>query len=122
MDISNKSYSIRIRNANNSEQIWDFDFENDIIIGRYENCHIRLSDKSVSRQHCRIYFNEGFIIENLSNTNKTKLNGSPVETQFMLSDNDSIICGRETLIVDSITCVDSKADENTHSGTVYIYV
>jgi Sec-independent protein translocase protein TatA len=51
-----------------------------IIIGRDADNDLRLTNDSVSRQHARLTFNgAAFEIENLSATNKLKLNGKPTD-------------------------------------------
>ena len=115
-------FFICIRHADDDGQIWDVDLSADVIIGREENCHIRLSEKSVSRQHCRIYKDGIPMIENLSKTNITKVNNSLLNDPAPLNEGDRLACGRITLLVDSIYSSDTGDDESLHSGTVYINV
>jgi len=67
-------------------------------IGRSENNHIMLDDNSVSRQHAKIVL-EGvvFKVEDLGSSNKVKVNGEKVESQY-LKENDRLEFGRIKLI------------------------
>ena len=115
-----KLYCISISNADNCEQAWDVVLMPDVIIGRDDTCHIQLFDKSISRQHCRIFYNGATMIENLSKTNVAKLNGIVLSTPTGLEEGDRIECGRATLMVDSIYCSDTDESEVQRSGTFYI--
>jgi len=113
---------ISIRNSDSTCQEWDVFLPCDVMVGRNKDCKIHLSDQSVSRQHCRIYFDNTVMIENLSNTNKTYLNDRLLDVPAVLKAGDSIVCGRVTLCVDSIIDLDAEYNERSHSGTVYINV
>lgn len=50
-----------------------------LIIGRGEDCEIRIEDNSVSRRHARVYpSKEGYLVEDLQSTNGTFVNDEPV--------------------------------------------
>ena len=115
-----KIFCICIHNADSNGQVWDVVLMPNAIIGRDEICHIQLYDKSVSRQHCRIYHDGITMIENVSKTNIAKLNGIVLSTPTVLEHGDKIECGRTTLIVDSIYCSDTDESEVQRSGTYYI--
>lgn len=96
-------YSIKISNVVNQNDSWILDVFSDIIIGRAESCTIRIDEKSVSREQCKIAANKnGLAISNLSTSNKTKLNGTVLVTEVLLHPADNIHFGRITLRVDYI--------------------
>jgi adenylate cyclase len=68
-----------------------------ILIGRDASCQIILSDRHVSRQHCRIERAAGrLLLTNLSTTNGTLVNGARV-LSACLNDGDEIRLGDTTL-------------------------
>jgi hypothetical protein len=67
--------------------------EDNALIGREDQCDIRLLDQSISRKHARIIFqNEEFIIEDLDSTNGTYVNGIRI-VKCVLRQNDMIQVG-----------------------------
>ncbi len=51
-----------------------------LIIGKDPTADVRLDDKHVSRQHCRIHLTEhGIHIEDLGSRNGTRVNGTPIK-------------------------------------------
>ena len=65
-----------------------------IIIGRSRDCHIQLTDESVSRNHCRIFRNEeNILLKDLGSTNGTFVN-SRTTPEAVLQDGDRITIGR----------------------------
>ena len=68
-----------------------------VIIGRAVEATLSLPHPSVSRSHCRVWFeDERFFIEDLGSTNKTYLNGQSV-MRAELSDGDQIGVGNHAL-------------------------
>lgn len=66
-------------------------------IGRDSSCDFQISERNVSRTHCRITrHSEAFWLEDLGSTNRTLLNGSAVE-QAPLSDGDQVRLGSTVL-------------------------
>jgi hypothetical protein len=116
-----KDWFIRINNADNAGQMWEKSLMTDIRIGRDVGCSIHLTDKSVSRSHCRIYANGFALIENLSKTNTTNLNGMKLIIPTALNLGDKIECGRVTLTVNSLY-QRTTPDEKALDGTVIINV
>jgi len=52
--------------------------DNPVVIGRGEDCDIRILDNSVSRRHCRIdHLDEGFYVLDMQSTNGTFVNDVP---------------------------------------------
>ncbi len=107
-------YSIKISNTANQNDSWILDVFSDIIIGRAESCAVRIDEKSVSREQCKIAANKnGLAISNLSASNKTKLNGTVLVTEVMLHPADNIHFGRVTLRVDHIQKVTDDVPPQT---------
>lgn len=96
-------YEIKISDAFNTNLCWTLEVPGEIIIGRADNCDITLTDKSVSHEQCKIAVREkGLMVQNLSRSNHTKLNGHNVDEETLLHPTDTLHFGRVTLIVDSI--------------------
>jgi pSer/pThr/pTyr-binding forkhead associated (FHA) protein len=70
-----------------------------VFIGRAKDCHISISDKTISARHARIvtYFNASYI-EDLSSTNGTYLNGKRVK-MHTLHPGDEIALGQQRMII-----------------------
>lgn len=67
--------------------------EIDLVIGRAPGCGFRVEDPGVSRQHCRIWRDgDGWRLRDLGSTNKTFVNGAPVD-EVELRDGDRIGIG-----------------------------
>jgi diguanylate cyclase (GGDEF)-like protein len=65
-----------------------------ITIGRGVDCHIRLADDSVSRQHCQVIpGKDGVVLMDQSSTNGTYVNGTIVSARH-LRDGDRVQVGR----------------------------
>ena len=63
----------------------------DFIIGRGEECNLVLNDRAISRQHARIWREEGsYYIEDLESKNGTWVNGEVLQQPRQLSDGDKI--------------------------------
>lgn len=68
-----------------------------IVVGRSSECTLSMPHPSVSRQHCRIWREgAGFMIEDLGSTNRTYLNGKPVQ-RARLHDGDQISVGNNAI-------------------------
>jgi diguanylate cyclase (GGDEF)-like protein len=67
--------------------------EQPLVLGRGEDCEIRIIDHSVSRRHARIEFNgEGYKAIDLQSTNGTFINNAPTG-QTLLQDGDYLRIG-----------------------------
>ncbi len=99
----NEIYLIKISDAFDITLSWTIEISSEIIIGRADNCDITLTDKSVSHEQCKIAVRaKGLVIQNLSSSNHTKLNGNKVNEEILLHSSDILHFGRVTLRVDSI--------------------
>jgi DNA-binding winged helix-turn-helix (wHTH) protein len=63
----------------------------DILVGRSEECDIRLLNRAVSRRHARVVQTEsGYVLTDLGSKNGTFVNGQQVEGSYILTDGDEI--------------------------------
>jgi len=119
---SEVQYTIKLSKQNDPSQTWTLMVSGDLIIGRAEHCHVRLDDKSVSREQCKITAQgTGLVIVHLGSTNKTLLNGSSVTESCPLQSGDMLKFGREVLRVNYIQTLGSpppkpEQPRNPHSG------
>src|SRR5215218_11338095 len=61
-----------------------------IVVGRKEDCDLRLEHKSVSKQHCVIVRTDGLLLlRDLGSTNGTRVNGTRVRRAALLP-NDQV--------------------------------
>src|SRR5262249_34946758 len=64
-----------------------------VILGRGDDCDVRISDQSVSRRHARIELGpNGYFVIDLQSTNGTFVNNAPV-TMSKLADGDYLRAG-----------------------------
>jgi diguanylate cyclase (GGDEF)-like protein len=69
-----------------------------MIIGRSPQCEVQIDQESISRNHCRIYFeNDGFLVRDLGSTNGTYVNDNLVEDAGRLRHGDQLKVGRTIL-------------------------
>lgn len=61
------------------------------ILGRSQESDVLLQEKTISRKHAVVRVEDGvFILENVSETNVTKVNGVAIERPIPLSDGDTV--------------------------------
>lgn len=69
------------------------------VVGRGQECDIKILDPLVSRMHCQIEWkNNGYYIKDLDSTNKTLLNKNPVGKEKKLESGDTIKVGDAILL------------------------
>ena len=69
-----------------------------VVIGRSPQCEIQVDQESVSRNHCRVWFDgSGFFVHDLGSTNGTYVNDSLVEGEGRLRHGDQLKVGRTIL-------------------------
>lgn len=96
-------YTIKLSNSNNPGQTWTLPITGDLLIGRAGHCALRLEDKSVSREQCKILAQgEGLLVMHLGSTNKTALNGQTFDYPSPLKSGDTLKVGRVFLRIDYI--------------------
>lgn len=82
------------------------------VVGRGEDCDLRLSDSRVSRHHCRLVLIDGLLrVIDLSSTNGTFVNGRAVQ-EATLDNGDRLAVGRINLTVES----EPDAGDATRAG------
>lgn len=114
---------VRIRDASHGEQVWDLPLSRTITVGRVTECQICVADESMSRQQCLIYLVENIpTIENISNSNITRLNGEQLSVPRPLKAGDKIKCGRVTLLVDSFYRGTGSNGGNLNKNTKFVNV
>lgn len=102
-------YTIKISSADEPDKTWTLPVNEGILIGRADHCRIRLEDKSVSREHCKIIVQSlGLCVVHLSSTNKTTINGNDVVGNILLKSGDILKIGREVLHIDYIQALGSQ--------------
>ncbi len=82
-----KRQSLRLRSA-------------ETIIGRQHGCDLRIPSASVSRRHCRLSVQDGFLmVEDLDSANGTFVNGERVATTTAVKPGDKLEIGPVTFVV-----------------------
>ncbi len=62
-----------------------------VVIGRGDDCHVRIDDRQASRHHARItQTQDGYVLEDLGSKNGTFLNGQSLTAPMVLKDGDEI--------------------------------
>jgi len=65
------------------------------VIGRSQECHLRLLSRLVSHLHCAVAQWSGrVLLRDLKSTNGTYLNGEPVKGEVIVHDGDALQVGR----------------------------
>jgi len=66
----------------------------DVVIGRDEDCRIRLDTDDVSRRHCLLKPSpQGWLIQDLGSRNGTCVNGERIENETLLQHGDVLEIG-----------------------------
>lgn len=72
----------------------------EVVIGRSQGCDAVIPDPTLSGKHARFsYHHQHWWLEDLQTTNGTLLNGQMITTPVVITDGDSIQCGRVRLEV-----------------------
>jgi len=72
----------------------------DISIGRDADCECRLADSTVSAHHARLTFHhQQWWIDDLQSMNGTKLNDLPLRTPAVVTNGDTITCGKISMTI-----------------------
>ncbi len=67
-----------------------WEIQDELIIGRDEDCAIRIDDRQVSRHHARLSLRNGKVeLEDLGSKNGTFLAGKPISESVSLTDSDT---------------------------------
>jgi len=72
--------------------------EEEIFLGRSEECAITISDTFASHRHARIFYEDSALyLEDLTSTNGTFVNGEKIEEPYLLKHRDRIQIGNTVL-------------------------
>ena len=85
------------------------------IIGRDESCAMQVLDDLASRQHLEIRYNDAdgtYIVVDLDSVNGVLVNGSQIDSQQSLLDNDTIVLGESKLLFTVEDFLDREAALN----------
>lgn len=86
---------LKLRIYENAQSSFEKEYppDNEIKVGRNEDCDLVLRSRRVSREHCRIFFQDGqWHIEDLKSQNGTRVNGNKINSEI-LKDSDTIQIG-----------------------------
>lgn len=115
-----EQYAIRISNASNPSESWIINVTSEVTIGRSVGCTIKLDEKSVSREQCKIFLKDtGLVLSNVSSSNPTKLNGKIVTDEMILHPADNIHFGRVTLRVDYIQKIGEESSSTNDQDNIH---
>ena len=111
---------IRLRDIGNVGQIWEIEAADSVLVGRDASCQVRIDENSVARRQCRIRFENAAILENLSNTNATRLNGEILHAPEEIRVGDLVKCGRVALAVDDLIIYGADSSDSLSDKTVFL--
>ncbi len=93
------------------------------LIGRHQQCDLRLFDETISRRHARIVVADGEVtLEDLASSNGTFLNGERIQRAARLFDGDVLRIGDTSMRYlsadggDRITVVDGAEGDDVHAA------
>ena len=76
----------------------EYPLEEEMFLGRDEECEIIISDSFTSHRHARIFLEENTLyLEDLTSTNGTFVNGEKIEKPHLLEQRDRIHIGNTVL-------------------------
>src|SRR5215210_9398720 len=85
---------------NDSSSIFHLPRIGDVVIGRGQECQLKLTHASVSRRHATIRVDDGQLrIADLGSHNGTRVNGEPVSESHALASGDVAMVGDVVLVV-----------------------
>ncbi len=71
------------------------------VVGRERGCDLRIASSEVSRRHCILRVNNGYVtVEDLNSSNGTQLNGETVEGRQVVRPGDRLRIGPVTFVVE----------------------
>ncbi len=93
---------IRLRIAKGSKTTREVRLQSpETVIGRLKGCGVRIPSAQVSRTHCRLLFQNGYLqIEDLNSFNGTYLNGARIWGVEVVKPGDQVSVGPVTFVVD----------------------
>jgi predicted component of type VI protein secretion system len=70
------------------------------IVGRHDDCQLRIKSAQVSRRHCELFEKKGLLlVKDLGSTNGTYVNGKRIQEQRVLEPGDELMIGQVKLRV-----------------------
>lgn len=85
-----------------------------VLVGRSHEADLVIAHKSVSREHCRLWRENGeYRIRDLGATNRTRLNDAPVD-EAVLADGDHVVVGESILKFIGQTSVEARYHEEIY--------
>lgn len=90
------------------------------VIGRSDNCNLRIISRTVSRKHCRIRLHKhGVSVTDLGSSNGTLVNNSKLESakRRQLRDRDQITIGPMSFVLRIMASPETSADDELLSVT-----
>ena len=94
---------------------WVVTIESDpFIIGRGDDCNLKLTDQRISRHHSEIHMGGDLLwIRDLNSTNGTFVNDKQIEEAELLDPGDTIKIGNNSFVVDLLDTSAACADKET---------
>lgn len=91
-----------------------------LLVGRAQDADLLIEHKSVSRQHCRIWGENGrYRIEDLGATNPTRVNDARLERATTLKDGDRITVGESILKFISQDSIEASYHEEIYQLAIH---
>ena len=89
-----------------------------VVIGRDVGADFQISERSVSRRHCRVFLEDGrFWIEDLDSTNGTRVNGDFID-RAPLRDGDHVRVSETTLKFIAAGNIEANYHSELHESTI----
>src|SRR5580698_5374251 len=84
-----------------------------LIVGREEDCHLRLASEFVSRHHCALLLDDYTLrVRDLGSKSGTWVNGKRIgSSESILSHNDTVLLGGITFRIDLSQSLEHPAEE-----------
>ncbi len=96
-----RMHDVALLDENDGRQLGKVSFQDEVLIGRSEECHLAITfEQSISARHCRILAEQdGFFVEDLGSTNRTRINGVAISSKSQIRSGDKLTMGRITFVV-----------------------
>jgi pSer/pThr/pTyr-binding forkhead associated (FHA) protein len=89
------------------------------IVGRHDECHLKIKSSQVSRQHCHLFEKKGLLlVKDLGSANGTFVNGKRVKEQQVLEPGDELTIGDVQLRVEKIGQPSTAAPQSRATSKV----
>ena len=89
------------------------------IVGRHDECHLKIKSSQVSRQHCHLFEKKGLLlVKDLGSANGTYVNGKRVKEQQVLEPGDELTIGDVQLRVEKIGQPSAAAPQSRATSKV----